>query len=180
MNQGLVKRFVAFLQIHILAHNSNGGFIFGMFQNLYHFGPPLHLRSGAFQVQTGNHFVIQAFSVKNQWNFIDGAGVCGRNHIFGAHTAKQTNFRFDFSVQFFLRATNQKIRLNSHLHEFFHRVLGGFTFQLPCRGNVRNISNVHKNRIFNSHVHPHLTNGFNKRKPFNVTDGSTNFHNGHF
>src|SRR5258708_35450650 len=78
-------------------------------------------------------------------------------------------------------AAEQKVRLYPDAEHFLHAVLRGLGFQLAGGGDEGNQGDVHEERVFSAHLEPHLADGFEEGKGFDVADRPANLddHNVH-
>ena len=74
-----------------------------------------------------------------------------------------------------LRAADQHIWLNTDGAQFFYRVLGWLGFQLASSLDPRHQSQMHQLSAAGTQFHFQLTNSFQERLGFDITNGTTDF-----
>ena len=77
----------------------------------------------------------------------------------------------------FIRTEYNNVRRNTKSLQFLYGVLGGFGFVFTGCLQIRNQGHMNIKGVFTAHFMSYLTDSFDKRLAFYITDGSADFRN---
>ena len=126
-----------------------------------------------------HHDFVHLFIQQIQRNLIDGIGIDNLNHRFPIHIAEEGNLFLHFIGHPLFHTAGDNIRMNPQPLELIDAVLGGFGFRLTGSVEIRHKGAVDIKHVLGADFPFHLTDGFQKRLGFDITDGTADFGNDH-
>src|SRR5262245_2757767 len=115
--------------------------------------------------------------MKNQRHFVDPLDVFSSNNRLFFDVTKMSDFRFDSSVEDAIRPTQKNIGLNSKARQLLYAMLSRFGLKFPSAGNIRHQGQVNIQHVLSAPVPGELSDRFQERESFDVTDRSADLAN---
>ena len=115
--------------------------------------------------------------MEDQRDFIDPFHVLSGDDRLFFHVAEMGDLRLNLPIEEAIRAAKQNIRLDPQTGKFFNAMLSRFGLELSAAGDIGHEREMNVQNSFPAPIPSELTNGFQKRQPFDVSDGSTDFTN---
>ena len=175
----LRQTFVGLLERHVFSDHPNGHFMRRAFEFLDHGVPITEVGRTGFQPQEAHDQLIEPFFSQHDGHFVHGIDVFCRDHRVFVHVAKQCDFVFQRRRQETVGPAQQDMGLDADFAKFVDGMLGGFGFQLSRGFNKRHQGEMNIQDVFAAHVERHLSDGFEKRQTFDITDCPPYFHDHH-
>ena len=178
VDQRLAEALVSVRQADIFADDPDRDLAVVMVDAVHDLGPAGDIGARRIGDPEGmENFVVEARFVILQRHVVDVAGVERRDDRRFPDIAEQGDLLALGLGQCPVAAAQQDLRLDAEAGKFPHRLLGRLGLELSCRGNPRNESRVHADRLVAAEVVPQLADRFDERQAFNVADRPTNLAN---
>ena len=166
-------------QLHILAHQADGGLLLGGELALHHGAPLGQVAGGVRDAQQAADQFVQPFLVEQQRHFINGAGVQVLDHPIRGQVAEQADLGPQVPGNLVLGAAHQDVRGNADAAQLLHAVLGGLGLELAGGLEVGHQGHVDVQAVFVAHFRPHLPDGFQEGLALNVAHRAADLGNDH-
>ena len=176
MDQRLVQRLIAVVQIRIFTDHSDIYILLRLFDTVNDVFPNTQIRFFlVWQAEAVQHLIIKTFRVVAQRHFVDCRHVERRNNLVLVDVTKQCNLAQLVFFDLAIRTAQQNTRTNTYAHQFFYRVLCRFSFQLARSRNIRQQCHMNKQGALTTHFVTELADRFQKWQGFNITNRTADF-----
>ena len=175
VNEGLVQTLVRFLEVNVLAHNGNGNLALGVGTVAHQLFPCFKVGIARGQAQHYGHFLVKAFLIELERNFVNIVHIHRRKHGVLIHIAEQGNLAAQFFRNALLTAAQNNIGLDTDREQLFNAVLGGLGFVLARAAQVGNQREVNVEAVVTAKLRLELANGLKEGQAFNIAHGTADF-----
>ena len=176
MIEGFNDGGVRIFEFGIFSAHGNGNFLIWIPDVVHQLFPFSEIRRAVYVEFLVNVFG-QTFTFENDGDFIDVVHVQTGNDRLRLDIAEIGYLGLDFRCQKFRRPADDDIRENTPLLQKINALLSGFGFLFIDTCGNRHVGEVYKYNIVPSHILFHLAHGFQEELVFNISNGSTDFHN---
>ena len=164
----------------IFSHNGNADLVFGVAQALQKIVPVVQNEGIRLEIQVVDDQLIELIVHQAEGNLVNGKVlVFLLNHGIDGNIAKQGNFLTVRPLECTFSTADQNIRLDANFTQLTDRMLCRFGLELPSRLEIGDKRQVDVKAILFFHIERKLTDCFEKRLAFDVTDSATDLRNHH-
>jgi hypothetical protein len=174
-----VQGFVAVLQMHVLADDTDADGALRVRELIDHAPPARELRRPRPDVQAISQLIIEALFVQLDRQRVDAAHVFRRDDAAHRHVRKQGNLALEVARDRPITTAQEHVGLNADLAHVAHRVLRWLRLQLARGGDVRDERDVHADRVLRALFNLELPQGLEEWQRLDVTDGAADLDDRH-
>ncbi|MNZ84282.1 hypothetical protein D3C78_1030330 [compost metagenome] len=120
---------------------------------------------------------IKTFIAQIKWYLVEAVRIAAFYNRIRINITEKGNLCLHVIGQFMLCTTYDNIWLNTDTPEFFYTVLSRLGFYFTCSFDIRNERYMNVHHVLTTDVALNLTDSFQERQAFDITDSSANFRN---
>ncbi len=172
------QRLVGVQQLHVLADHGDGDFVLGVELGVDDLFPLGEVSAAALQAKTFDHKVVQPLGVQDARDLVDGVGIFQRDDRTLFNVGELRDLATRRHIDGVVGTADQHIRLQADGAQFLDRVLCRLGLGFAGGRDVRNQGQVHQHRALGADFETQLTDSFQKRLRFDITDRTADFDQG--
>ena len=179
MDQRLVERLVGVEQLHVLADHGDVDRLERIELGVEDMDPLGQIRLRRLEAELVADDIVEPLLVQHQRNAIDGIGILQRDDRTLFDVGEQRDLAPLALLELDFAAADQDIGLDTDRAQLLDAVLGRLGLGLAGGLDVGHQRQVHEQRAVGTHFAAQLTDGFQERQRFDVTDGAADLHQRH-
>ena len=179
MDEGFVQALVGFLELNVLAHDTNGDLTLGAFFKVHHeLAPAVQMGAAGRQGEEHGHLEVEAFVVELERHFVHVLHVNGSEHGVLIHVAEEGELLLEVGRQGLFATAQDDIGLDADGKQGLGAVLGGLGLVFACGLDVGHVGKMDVQAVLAAKLGTELADGFEEGQAFDIAHGAADFHEG--